>query len=127
MKRFGVIGAALLLLSGCAANDTENPSNLEGAVSEAPAANASAPAVTDGQLHTLSVELMTYQGGTNGAREYVVAQAKQACDSINQEVYIEKLTSETTWRGGRAELTCACVAKSDSRLKHSRAGPPRSM
>ena len=68
MKRFGVIGAALLLLSGCAANDTEPPSNLEGAVSEAPAANASAPAVTDGQLHTLSVELMTYQGGTNGAR-----------------------------------------------------------
>lgn len=66
MKRFGVIGAALLLLSGCAANDTEPPSNLEGAVSEAPAANASAPAVTDGQLHTLSVELMTYQGGTNG-------------------------------------------------------------
>ena len=55
MKRFGVIGAALLLLSGCAANDTEPPSNLEGAVSEAPAANASAPAVTDGQLHTLSV------------------------------------------------------------------------
>ena len=85
MKRFGVIGAALLLLSGCAAND--------------------------------SVELMTYQGGTNGAREYVVAQAKQACDSINQEVYIEKLTSETTWRGGRAELTFACVDKSDSRLK----------
>ena len=42
MKRFGVIGAALLLLSGCAANDTENPSNLEGAVSEAPAANVSA-------------------------------------------------------------------------------------
>ena len=114
MKRFGVIGAALLLLSGCAANDTENPSNLEGAV---PAANASAPAVTDGQLHTLSVELMTYQGGTNGAREYVVAQAKQACDSINQEVYIEKFTSETTWRGGRAELTFACVDKSDSRLK----------
>ena len=38
MKRFGVIGAALLLLSGCAANDTETPSNLEGAVSEAPAA-----------------------------------------------------------------------------------------
>jgi len=113
MKRFGVIGAALLLLSGCAANDTETPSNLEGAVSEAP----SAPAVTDGQLHTLSVELMTYQGGTNGAREYVVAQAKQACDSINQEVYIEKLTSETTWRGGRAELTFACVDKSDSRLK----------
>ena len=74
MKRFGVIGAALLLLSGCAANDTAPPSNLEGAVSEAPAANASAPAVTDGQLHTLSVELMTYQGGTNGAREYVVAQ-----------------------------------------------------
>ena len=35
MKRFGVIGAALLLLSGCAANDTEPPSNLEGAVSEA--------------------------------------------------------------------------------------------
>ena len=116
MKRFGVIGAALLLLSGCAANDTEPPSNLEGAVSEAPAANASA-AVTDGQLHTLSVELMTYQGGTNGAREYVVAQAKQACDSINQEVYIENLTSETTWRGGRAELTFACVDKSDSRLK----------
>ena len=111
MKRFGVIGAALLLLSGCAANDTEPPSNLEGA------ANASAPAVTDGQLHTLSVELMTYQGGTNGAREYVVAQAKQACDSINQEVYIENLTSETTWRGGRAELTFACVDKSDSRLK----------
>ena len=111
MKRFGVIGAALLLLSGCAANDTETPSNLEGAVSEA------APAVTDGQLHTLSVELMTYQGGTNGAREYVVAQAKQACDSINQEVYIENLTSETTWRGGRAELTFACVDKSDSRLK----------
>ena len=110
MKRFGVIGAALLLLSGCAANDTENPSNLEGAVSEAPAA-------TDGQMHTLSVELMTYQGGTNGAREYVVAQAKQACDSINQEVYIENLTSETTWRGGRAELTFACVDKSDSRLK----------
>ena len=27
MKRFGVIGAALLLLSGCAANDTETPSN----------------------------------------------------------------------------------------------------
>ena len=75
------------------------------------------PAVTDGQLHTLSVELMTYQGGTNGAREYVVAQAKQACDSINQEVYIENLTSETTWRGGRAELTFACVDKSDSRLK----------
>lgn len=117
MKRFGVIGAALLLLSGCAANDTEPPSNLEGAVSEAPAANVSAPAVTDGQLHTLSVELMTYQGGTNGAREYVVAQAKQACDSINQEVYIENLTSETTWRGGRAELTFACVDKSDSRLK----------
>ena len=124
MKRFGVIGAALLLLSGCAANDTApsrfdtgTPSNLEGAVSEAPAANASAPAVTDGQLHTLSVELMTYQGGTNGAREYVVAQAKQACDSINQEVYIENLTSETTWRGGRAELTFACVDKSDSRLK----------
>ena len=117
MKRFGVIGAALLLLSGCAANDTETPSNLEGAVSEAPAANASAPAVTDGQLHTLSVELMTYQGGTNGAREYVVAQAKQACDSINQEVYIENLTSETTWRGGRAELTFVCVDKSDSRLK----------
>ena len=113
MKRFGVIGAALLLLSGCAANDTESPSNLEGAVSEAPAANVSAP----GQLHTLSVELMTYQGGTNGAREYVVAQAKQACDSINQEVYIENLTSETTWRGGRAELTFACVDKSDSRLK----------
>ena len=105
MKRFGVIGAALLLLSGCAANDTGTPSSLEGAVSEAPAANASAPAVTDGQMHTLSVELMTYQGGTNGAREYVVAQAKQACDSINQEVYIESLTSETTWRGGRAELT----------------------
>lgn len=37
MKRFGVIGAALLLLSGCAANDTGTPSNLEGAVSEAPA------------------------------------------------------------------------------------------
>ena len=67
--------------------------------------------------NTLSVELMTYQGGTNGAREYVVAQAKQACDSINQEVYIENLTSETTWRGGRAELTFACVDKSDSRLK----------
>lgn len=62
-------------------------------------------------------QLMTYQGGTNGAREYVVAQAKQACDSINQEVYIENLTSETTWRGGRAELTFACVDKSDSRLK----------
>lgn len=46
-----------------------------------------------------------------GAREYVVAQAKQACDSINQEVYIENLTSETTWRGGRAELTFACVDK----------------
>ena len=117
MKRFGVIGAALLLLSGCAANDTGTPSNLEGAVSEAPAANTSAPAVTDGQMHTLSVELMTYQGGTNGAREYVVAQAKQACDSINQEVYIESLTSETTWRGGRAELTLACVDKNDSRLK----------
>lgn len=115
MKRFGVIGAALLLLSGCAANDTGTPSNLEGA--EAPAADASAPAVTDGQMHTLSVELMTYQGGTNGAREYVVAQAKQACDSINQEVYIESLTSETTWRGGRAELTFACVDKNDSRLK----------
>ena len=117
MKRFGVIGAALLLLSGCAANDTGTPSNLEGAVSEAPAANASAPAVTDGQMHTLSVELMTYQGGTNGAREYVVAQAKQACDSINQEVYIESLTSVTRWRGGRAELTFACVDKNDSRLK----------
>lgn len=92
MKRFGVIGAALLLLSGCAANDTESPSNLEGAVSEAPAANASAPAVTDGQLHTLSVELMTYQGGTNGAREYVDSQAKQACDqhqsgSVHRKTY----------------------------------------
>ena len=117
MKRFGVIGAALLLLSGCAANDTGTPSNLEGAVSEAPSADASGPAVTDGKLHTLSVELMTYQGGTSGAREYVVAQAKQACDSINQEVYIENLTSETTRRGGRAELTFACVDKNDSRLK----------
>lgn len=104
----------------------EPPQTLKGPVSEAPAANASAPAVTDGQLHTLSVELMTYQGGTNGAREYVVAQAKQACDSINQEVYIENLTSETTWRGGRAELTFACVDKSDSRPQAIAAGPPRS-
>lgn len=117
MKRFGVIGAALLLLSGCGANDTATPSNLEEAVSDAPA-EASTPAVTDGEMHTLSVELMTYQGGTNGAREYIVAQAKQACDSINQEVYIENLTSETTWRGGRAELTFACVDKNDPRVKN---------
>ena len=59
MKRFGVIGAALLLLSGCAANDTGTPSNLEGAVSEAPAANTSAPAVTEGPMHTVRVALMT--------------------------------------------------------------------
>ena len=118
MKRLCVIGAALLLLSGCAADDTASPSNLGEAVSDAPAADASAPAVTDGEMHTLSVELMTYQGGTNGAREYVVAQAKQACDSINQEVYIESLTSETTWRGGRAELTFACVDKNDPRAKN---------
>lgn len=117
MKRFGVIGAALLLLSGCAANDTGTPS-LDEAVSDVPAADASAPAVTEGEMHTLSVELMTYQGGTNGAREYIVAQAKQACDSINQEVYIENLTSETTWRGGRAELTFACVDKNDPRVKN---------
>ncbi|WP_308774106.1 hypothetical protein [uncultured Bilophila sp.] len=118
MKRFGVIGAALLLLSGCAADDTGTPSSLGETVSEAPAADASALAVTEGKMHTLSVELMTYQGGTNGAREYVVAQAKQACDSIDQEVYIENLTSETTWRGGRAELTFACVDKNDPRLKN---------
>ncbi len=119
MKRLGVIGIALLLLSGCAANDTGTPSNLDEAVSsDTSAADASAPTVTDGEMHTLSVELMTYQGGTNGAREYIVAQAKQACDSINQEVYIENLTSETTWRGGRAELTFACVDKNDPRLKN---------
>lgn len=85
------------------------PQTLKGPVSEAPAANASAPAVTDGQLHTLSVELMTYQGGTNGAREYVVAQAKQACDSINQEVYIENLTSENHMARGQGRVDfCLC-------------------
>lgn len=108
MKRFGVIGAALLLLSGCAANDTETPSNLEGAVSEAPAANASAPAVTDGQLHTLSVELMTYQGGTNG-RSGIRCSPSEA--SLRRT--IRKCTSKTLLRKphgagqGRADF-CLC-------------------
>ena len=112
MKRLGVIGALLVLLSGCAAsNGAETPESVA-----APAGESGGP-VTDGQLHTLSVELLTYQGGTTGAREYVVTQARQACDSIKKEVYIETLSSQPTWRGGSAELTFACVDKDDPRLK----------
>lgn len=118
MKRLGVIAASLVLISGCAAyNDAGTPESGSDAATETPAAADGSSPVTDGELHTLSVELMTYQGGTAGAREYVVMQAKQACDSLGKEVYIDKLNFQTTWRGGMAELTFACVDKDDPRLK----------
>ena len=118
MKRLGVIAASLVLISGCAAyNDGGTPESVSDAATETPSAAGGSSSVADGDLHTLSVELMTYQGGTAGAREYVVMQAKQACDSLNKEVYIDKLSSQTTWRGGMAELTFACVDKDDPRLK----------
>ena len=118
MKRLGVIVASLVLISGCAAyNDAGTPESGSDAAAEMPTSGGESSPATDGELHTLSVELMTYQGGTAGAREYVVTQAKQACDSINKEVYIDNLTSQTTWRGGMAELTFACVNKDDPRLK----------
>ncbi len=113
-----MIGAALLLLMGCAAGtDPDLSTGIKAGETEAAEeVTAEAPIVSDEEAHTLSVELMTFQGGTSGAREYVVAQAKRACDSINKEVYIEQLTSQPTWRGGIAEVTFRCVEKNDPRL-----------
>lgn len=116
-----MIGVALLLLMGCAAGtDPDLSTGINAgeteAAEEVTEAAAEAPIVSDEEAHTLSVELMTFQGGTSGAREYVVAQAKRACDSINKEVYIEQLTSQPTWRGGIAEVTFRCVEKNDPRL-----------
>lgn len=112
MKQFVVAsGLFLLLLAGCAASDV-SPS--------APEKNADANIAADSEndgMHKLSAELSTAQGGTETARDYVMLQAKQACESIKKEVYVENLASETTWRGGRAEVTFACVEKGDPRLK----------
>ena len=116
-----MIGAALLFLGGCAAGtDPGLSAGTEAGemqvTEEVTETAAEAPSVSDEEAHTLSAELMTFQGGTAGAREYVVAQAKRACDSINKEVYIEQLTSQPTWRGGIAEVTFRCVEKDDPRL-----------
>lgn len=111
-----MIGVALALLSGCGAStESPVPAAPDTAVETTPPAPT--PTVSDTESHTLSVELMTYQGGTEGARQYVVIQAKQACDSINKAVYIEDLISETTWRGGMAQVRFICVDKDDPRLK----------
>ena len=115
MKRLSVLGAFLLLLSGCAALDATAPTETA-APNQEEAATPSSD-LTDGKNHTLAVELEAYQGGSTAARDYVVVQAKQACDALKKELYIDNLASETTWRGGRAEVTFACVEKNDPRLK----------
>lgn len=121
MKKICMIGSLLVLLSGCVAGTDPGlpagPETGEQVTTEETNKTAASPAVSDADSHTLSAELMTFQGGTSGAREYVVAQAQRACESINKEVYIEKLTSQPTWRGGVAEVIFRCVDKDDPRLK----------
>lgn len=121
MKKLCMIGVLLVFLSGCVAGtDPGLPAGPEAGgqvTTEETNETAASPAVSDADSHTLSAELMTFQGGTSGAREYVVAQAQRACESITKEVYIEKLTSQPTWRGGVAEVIFRCVDKDDPRLK----------
>ena len=115
MKRLFIVG--LTLLSGCAgmSGGEEAP-----AVSEEETASQvmDVPTISDSDSHTLSVELTPYQGGAVGAREYVVIQAKHACDASGKALLIEDIVSETTWRGGTAQLTFSCVAKDDPRLQN---------
>ncbi len=119
MKKRILSSTMLVLLSGCATFSDTVSQDVETQTVEATAEQVSSNAtdLSDGLVHTLSAELMTHQGGTMAARDYVVMQAKRACDSLGKELYIDKLTSETTWRGGRADLAFACVEKNDPRLK----------
>ena len=93
----------LLLVPGCAAIDSPRPE----VPSDEPAAT-NAPLKADSDMHTLSAELATYEGGSTGARAFVSAQAQKICEAMGKQTDIVDLVSQTTWRGGSATVSFYC-------------------
>ena len=97
--------AGLLIVSGCVANESPRPE----APADAPAATTDIPFNMDpDDIHTLSAELTTYEGGSAGARAFVSMQAQKICEAMGKQIDIEDITSQTTWRGGSATVSFYC-------------------
>ncbi len=93
----------LLVVSGCVANDSPRPDD-----PDLPAATMDAPQKADADIHTLSVELTIYEGGSAGARAYAMAQAEKICEGMGKKVDVADVTTQTTWRGGTATVSFYC-------------------